>query len=523
MMRLGIDFGTTRTVVAVEDRGNYPLVSFRDRRGSWVEWYASRIAARDGALVFGNAAAALRGEPGTWHLVSIKRLLGRSAPDHPVEVPGVGTVSLLDLLTRFLASLREALEDGSANVRVPKGEPLEVMISTPANSNSNHRFLTLEAFKRAGFDVAGMINEPSAAGVEYAHRHIKRPDAPRAKEHLAVYDLGGGTFDAAAIRIAGMRHEVISSEGVEQLGGDDFDRILLEMVAEPLGGLESLDPGVAVHLLDECRERKEALNPNTRKVLVDTSEAGAGVDEVVVQVADFYDHCAPLVERTVECLERVLARLPDAEATEEGLPHSVATIYLVGGSTSFPLVARTLRERYGRRVQKSQYPHGAVAIGLAVAANPEESYFVRETLTRHFGVWREADSGSRVVFDPIFVKDAALDGEHVLRAERRYRPAHNVGHFRFVECASLSPAGDPEADVAPWDEIAFPFDRALHARADFGELSVERTDPERTETIVEEYTVDPNGIVVVTLRSLESGFERSFRLSGSRTVATGGG
>src|SRR6185503_1450813 len=155
------------------------------------------------------------------------------------------------LLGGYLASLATALRKGAANVTPGKREPLEAMISVPANANSNQRFLTLEAFKAAGFEVVGMMNEPSAAGVEYAHRHIKRPDAPRTKQYLAVYDLGGGTFDAAAIRIAGMRHDVVSNEGVEQLGGDDFDRVLLEMVTEPFGGPESLDPETRVRLLDE--------------------------------------------------------------------------------------------------------------------------------------------------------------------------------------------------------------------------------------------------------------------------------
>jgi molecular chaperone DnaK len=514
-MRLGIDFGTTRTVVAANDRGNYPLVSFRDARGSWAEWFPSRIAAADGKLAFGHEAEALAGRADAWRLGSIKRLLSRAAPDDPVSVPGFGDVPILDLLTHYLTALRRALRKGSSNLAVSPRERLEVMLSVPANANSNQRFLTLEAFKAAGFEVEGMMNEPSAAGVEYAHRHVKRPDAPRSRHYLAVYDLGGGTFDAAAIEIAGMRHEVVSSEGAERLGGDDFDRILLEMVAEPFGGPGALDADVRARLLDECRERKEGLNPNTRKILVDTSGVGAGPDEVVVPIADFYARCEPLVDQTVACLERVLARLPDGEPGEDGLPQNVATVYLVGGSTNFPLVARVLRDRYGRRVQRSQYPHGAVAIGLAIAANPEEPYFVRETLTRHFGVWREADSGARVVFDPIFAKDAALsDGERALHAERRYRPAHNVGHFRFAECASLSAAGDPDYDVTPWGAIHFPFDPSLRDRDDLGRLPVERVDPATTDTIVEEYTCDANGIVRVTLRALEAGYERSFRLSG---------
>src|SRR6185369_17164849 len=128
--------------------------------------------------------------------------------------------------------------------------------------------------------------EPSAAGVEYAHAFVKRPDAPRSRNYVAVYDLGGGTFDAAAIRISGMRHEVVSNEGVERLGGDDFDDALFEMVVEALGAGLSLDPAARTQLLDECRERKESLNPNTRKVLVDTTAAGVDREEVLIPVAE---------------------------------------------------------------------------------------------------------------------------------------------------------------------------------------------------------------------------------------------
>ncbi|HQR38239.1 MAG TPA: Hsp70 family protein [Blastocatellia bacterium] len=516
-MRIGIDFGTTRTVVACEDRGNYPLVCFRDPRGSWIEWYPSRIAARHGALSFGHHAEALRGDPHAWHLSSIKRLLSWSAPDHAIDIPGVGRIALLELLTMYIESLARELRSDAANIHIADDEPLEAMVSVPANANSNQRFLTLEAFKAGGFSVVGMMNEPSAAGVEYAHRFVKRPEGPRQKQYLAVYDLGGGTFDAAAIQIAGMRHEVISSEGVERLGGDDFDEVLLDMVADPYGGSAALDGPTRAHLLDECRDRKESLNAHTRKILVDTSILGTDDAEVVILAADYYERCSPLVDRTIVCLERVLSRLTEHDDESDALPSSVATVYLVGGSTHFPLVLRSLRDRYGRRIQRSQYPHGAVAIGLAVAANPKEPYFVRETLTRHFGVFREAEHGRRVVFDPIFVKDTSLverDG-HALLAERRYRPAHNIGHYRYAECASLSPDGHPDSGVAPWDAICFPFERSLQHHPDLASMPVERADPSETETIVEEYTCDTNGIVTVTLRSVESGFEQTFRLAGS--------
>jgi actin-like ATPase involved in cell morphogenesis len=424
-------------------------------------------------------------------------------------------VPLADLVAGFLAAVRAALLEGTASVAASQGDALRATISVPANSNSNQRFVTIDAFRRAGFEVAGVLNEPSAAGVEYAHRYLRKAAAPKGKEYLAVYDFGGGTFDAAAIRIGGMRHDVVASAGAERLGGDDFDRILYEMVIERLGLAEAPDAAGAEALREECRERKEALNPNTKKLLVDASPVGGG--EVVLDAREYYERCAPLIEGSLELLEDVLGRLPAADE-EGGLPASVATVYLVGGSASFPPVARLLRERYGRRVQRSPYPHGSVALGLAVAANEAEHYFVRETLTRHFGVWREADAGARVVFDPIFRKDEALDGPGGLRARRRYRPAHNVGHFRFLECGALTPEGEPTADLTPWGEVAFPFEPSLQVEHGATRPRVERMDGESRATVVEEYTVDPAGIISVTLRDESTGYERCFRLGAAGSL-----
>jgi len=138
---------------------------------------------------------------------------------------------------------------------------------------------------------------------------------------------------------------------------------------------------------------------------------------------------------------------------------------------------------------------------------------VRETLTRHFGVWREADAGARVVFDPIFRKDSALDGE-TLRVTRRYAPAHNVGYYRFLECGAVGDDGEPSSDVTPWDAIRFAFDPELQSNASLDAVPVSRND-ERPDTIAtEEYECDSRGIVSVTLRDEATGHERTFMLSG---------
>src|SRR5262245_25034362 len=166
-MLIGIDFGTTRTVVASVDRGNYPVVSFQPESGDTIDWFPSVVAARGQELVYGFDAAQKQAEP-DWHVLrSFKRRLGSIGPDEKIQV-GSQNLAAFELLTGFLSQLKQDLFTRS-NLRAKPREKLEAMISVPANSNSNQRFITLEAFRQAGFEVRGMMNEPSAAGIEYAH------------------------------------------------------------------------------------------------------------------------------------------------------------------------------------------------------------------------------------------------------------------------------------------------------------------------------------------------------------------
>jgi len=215
-MLLGIDYGTTRTVVAAVDRGNYPVVSFQTVDGDTQDWYPSLVAMRGEEYCFGLDAARRQDDPGWELLRSFKRQLATLGPTAQM-VLGSGSGTALELLTAFLTQLRGDLVERS-NLRIMAHEVPEVVIAVPANANSNQRFLTLEAFRRAGFQVRGLLNEPSAAGIEYAHH--ARSAAPSARRELVVvYDLGGGTFDASVISMAARRHEVVRSAGIAQLGG----------------------------------------------------------------------------------------------------------------------------------------------------------------------------------------------------------------------------------------------------------------------------------------------------------------
>ena len=117
-----------------------------------------------------------------------------------------------------------------------------------------------------------MLNEPSAAGFEYTHRH--RDTLSSKRDLVVVYDLGGGTFDASVVRMSGRRHEVIATAGVAHLGGDDFDSNLAH-VALSHAGIDgsSLDGPTFDRLVDHCRAAKEALNPASRKITIDLEGA----------------------------------------------------------------------------------------------------------------------------------------------------------------------------------------------------------------------------------------------------------
>src|SRR5277367_4862145 len=496
-MRLGIDFGTTHTVVAVVDRGNYPVVSF-DGVDAWPSIIAANAA---GELRYGPDAAAVRHHPDWSVLRSFKRLLNDAGPTSTVDLAG-RCYRLANLFAGFLAQLRSDLQHRS-NAELSPGERVEAAISVPANASSAQRFLTLDAFAQAGFDVVALLNEPSAAGFEYAHRYRSTITAKR--EHVLIYDLGGGTFDASLLKMTGRLNEVVVSEGIQRLGGDDFDETILELVRKG-AGLRQLDAGTRDLLLEECAVRKEAVGPNTRRFLVDLSPIGKSPFSCPID--DVYAACGPLVDETVAVLSRALHD-PDGDDVDWS---EVAGIYVVGGAGSFPLVARMLRTVFDeKRVKRSLHPFAATAIGLAVFLDKEAGFALSERLSRHFGVFREALAGEDVCFDPIVPKGAALPtaGQPPFVVTRTYRAAHNVGHFRFVECSRLCD-GRPDGDVTPYDPVLFPFDPDLNNDLDLRRRPVRRSDG--GPDVEERYVVTPGGAVEVTLTTRPARLSRTFRL-----------
>jgi len=515
-VRLGIDFGTTRTVVACGDRGNHPVVGFTDPAGDSIEWIPSLVAERNGELLFGFEAAAAAEDPSCTVVRSFKRLLSSvsSGPGQTVAV-GDAVLPMGDLLARFLAYVRESLYTRSDVRRSLSRSPdLCAAVAVPANAYGGQRFLTLDAFRRAGFQVAAMLNEPSAAGFEYTHRH--RDTLSSRRDLVVVYDLGGGTFDASLVRMSGRRHDVLATAGIAELGGDDFDLALAELALGRLGvPLSALPPRGAAHLLDQCRAAKEGLRPTSRKITLDLEPVlgkEAPRPEITIAVADYYEACTPLVERSIEAMSPLIAELEgEAGATELA---GVAGIYVVGGGSELPIIARALRQRFGRRVHRSPYPSAAVAIGLSIAAEGAEGLVLVDRYARTFGVFREGAAGHQITFDPIFPRGVELPSaaEGRVTRTRAYRAAHNVGHFRFFECSALDDGGRPRGDMSLFADVYFPFDPGLRAAEDLASVPVERSFDEGPR-IFEQYSLDDSGMVEVLIRNEDSGYERSFRLA----------
>ncbi len=517
MARLGIDFGTTNTVAVASDRGRYPIVPHATDTavGRVVrEVFPSLVAyEHDGdRLLFGSEAERRLARPGAAGRVgsirSLKRLLrdwvggGRLGGD--VRPGGFDT---LELLAAFAGALRTSIR---ASGLFRDGELLEAVVTWPANANGAQRWVTRAAFRLAGFDVVATLSESAAAAIEYANRTAQgdRAEARRVRGTVAVFDFGGGTFDASLVRIDGPEFTVLDSVGIERLGGDDLDVVLARLFARRMKlELDSLAPLQRELLIEHARRQKESIAAGgVRSLALVPADVGIRAKPCVVSVATYWKALTDVVGPAVDAVWRLVTGAAGVD------PAALDAIYLVGGSSRLPLVAKLLAARFpDLRLVMTDKPFTATAMGAAI--HGEGAATMHDILARHFGVLRLADHGQREIFAPIFAAGTRLPPRGAPPVEQRveYTPRHNIGHLRYLECAGVDDAGRPALGVRTWSDVLFPYDPAIAVEQRVTPADIRHRDDLAGTPVSETYACDADGVISVRL-SRPDGQTRAFEI-----------
>jgi molecular chaperone DnaK (HSP70) len=516
MNRLGIDYGTTNTVVVCSDRGRYPVVPHQVNTavGSVASPVFPSLAIRDrdtGSFYFGAEAERLLAHPGSARRYDVIRSLKRWIRSYSEgrlmgqEWMSPGFDPAL-VLRAFAEALRTSV---SGSGLFGDDETFEAVLTWPANANGAQRYLTRRCFKEAGFRILDGLNEPTAAAIEFADRlaHGNRVAARRISTSVAVFDLGGGTFDASLVAVHGPEYTVLESRGIEQLGGDDFDAVLAGLFAQSLGiELETLDPFQRSLLLTHARQQKESISSGSvRSLAFAPRDLGWNGRMVAVPLRRYYAELTPLLTPALDKLEAVVN---SAAARMAGIdPGALQAIYLVGGSSLLPLVPTLVAKRFpGVKLILSDKPFTSVAMGAAI--HSRHAVRLHEVLARTFGVLRLTDDGTREYFAPIFRAGTRLPNalSPPLEYTVDYAPHHNIGYLRYLECATLDPEGRPAEGIRHWSDTLFPYDPAIADRVGLTpDQIVSRGDLLQTR-VRESYHCDPDGVITARLTRCCDGY-----------------
>ena len=349
---VGIDLGTTNSLVGAMDAG-FPIL-IADDDGERLTPSVVHFPG-DGAPHVGRAAARMRAVDPKNTVYSVKRFIGRRIGEEADDV-SYPTAGAPGAPVRILVRGREvAPEDVSALVleklrtdaeRALETEVTQAVITVPAYFNDAQRAATKRAGELAGFIVERIVSEPTAAALAYGL------DKLRDHARVAVFDLGGGTFDLSVLELNQGVFHVLSTSGNTHLGGDDIDAALVDLCALPLTSWQKRDVIVqAKHRLSS----EEALELPLPFVANGESLACRLTRAELEQIAE------PIVLR---CRPHCLRALADARVDASELDE----VILVGGSTRMPLVRRLVAEWFGREPNTSQNPDEAVALGATIQA-----------------------------------------------------------------------------------------------------------------------------------------------------------
>jgi molecular chaperone DnaK len=368
---IGIDLGTTNSVVAILQMGQPEVIVNQHGhrttpsvvcKSKTAEWLVGQLAKRQAVT-------------NPEHTVcSIKRFMGRRFDEVSTEIARVSYTAIKDpngmvaveiddqlhspveFSAMILRTLRECAEEST-------GEDIkQAVITVPAYFNDAQRQATKDAGRVAGLDVLRIINEPTAAALAFGlDKHTN--------QRIAVYDLGGGTFDISILHVGDGVFEVKATNGDTHLGGDDIDQVVIEYLVEEFKKAQRIDLGrdrMAMSRLREAAEKAKcelstSLEAHINIPFVTSDESGPVHLDMTISRARFEKLVQPLIERTLEPCRACLtdAGMKTAEIDE---------VILVGGSTRIPAVQEAVAKLFGKRPNKTVNPDEVVALGAAIQA-----------------------------------------------------------------------------------------------------------------------------------------------------------
>jgi molecular chaperone DnaK len=498
---VGIDLGTTNSVVAVMEGGKPTVIINSD--GSRLT--PSVVAfTKTGERLVGQIAkrqAVLNPEN---TIYSAKRFIGRRYPEVQSEiknvtykvVPGPNDAVRFEIMGKQYAPeeisaqvLRKLADDAAKYL----GEKVhDAVITVPAYFNDAQRQATKDAGKIAGLNVLRIINEPTAASLAYGLDKKKN-------ETILVFDLGGGTFDVSILDVGDGVFEVHSTSGDTHLGGDDFDKRIVDWVAQEFQREQGIDlrkDRQALQRLIEAAEKAKielssAVETTISLPFVTADASGPKHLEMKITRAKFEQLTADLVER---CIGPVKQALADAKIAERDLDE----VILVGGATRMPAVQALVRRLTGgKEPNQSVNPDEVVAVGAAiqagVLAGEVKDVILLDVTPLSLGVETLGGVMTKLIernttvpvrksetFSTAEDNQSAVD-IHVLQGERELaRDNRTLGNFR-LEGIQPAPRGAPQIEVS--------------------------------------YDIDANGILTVTAKDKQTGKEQKITISGSTQLS----